>query len=136
LTNLIAFPAAAAPSHRTPSATATVDEAVIVQLLAARWPVGTRVRHKHSMWLGTIVPDSPQNCPGRHVGIAPAHCYVPAMAGLEPGAVCVEWDHPDAQPGAPERGPIGEPWPHPRIGLAWIRPGVLRPVRERERRTR
>ncbi|GLY81884.1 hypothetical protein [Actinoallomurus iriomotensis] len=136
MTNLIAFPSAAAASHRTPAVTATVDEAVVVQLLAARWPIGTRVRHKHSMWLGTIVPGNPETCPGAYVGIAPAHAYVAAMANLEPGVVCVQWDHPDTQPGFTERGPVDGPWPHPRIGLAWIRPGVLRVVRERERRTR
>jgi hypothetical protein len=118
--------AAAAPT--------TVDQAVVVQLLAARWPVGTRVRHKHSMWSGIVVPGDRHECPGTYVGIAPAHCYLPAMTGLEPGAVCVEWDHPDTQPDADVRGPHTEPWP-PRIGPAWMRPGVLRVVRERERRT-
>lgn len=122
----------------SPLTAAAPATAVVVQLLAAAWPVGARVRHKHSMWLGTIVPGYRAGCPGAYVGTAPAHCYVPAMAGLEPGAVCVQWDHPDTQPGAPERGPIGGPWPHPQIGPAWIRPGVLRVVRRelRERRPR
>lgn len=125
--SIIAFPSAS-PAPAT-AVTATVDEAVVVQLLAVRFPVGTRVRHKHSMWVGTVMPANPHHCPGAYVGVAPAHCYVPG--GTEPGAVCVVWDHPDTQPGFTSRGPYTAPWPNPRVGPAWMRPGVLRLVRER-----
>lgn len=126
----------AARRAAVPATAATFHELVVIQRLAARWPVGARVRHKHSMWLGAIVPGDPAQCPGIWTGYAPAHCYIPAAVHLDQGAVCVQWDHPDQQPGAPERGPLNDVWPHPRIGPAWIRPGILRLVRERERRTR
>lgn len=129
MTNLLAFPSTAA---RPPAVTVPVDKLVEVQLLAARWPVGARVRHKHSMWVGTIVTGDPAGCPGMYAGVAPAHCYVPGDG--EPGAVCVLWDHPNTQRDAAQRPPVTGPWPHPQIGPAWIRPGVLRLARERTAR--
>lgn len=113
----------------------SADEAVTLQVLAASWPVGTRVRHGHSMWLGRIVPGDSAGCPGTHIGTAPAHCLLPAAAGHDDGAVCVQWDHPDTQPGAENRDPVAV-WPDPQIGPAWMRPGVLRLVRVRERSVR
>ncbi|MDN3356030.1 hypothetical protein [Actinomadura sp. DC4] len=113
------------------SVTANVDQAVVVQLLAARWPVGTRVRHKHSLWTGVVAPGDPADCPGVYAGDAPAHAYLPAEQ-RDPGLVCVLWDHPNSQRDAAERRPHRGPWPHPEVGLAWMRPGVLRVARERE----
>lgn len=98
--------------------------------LAEDWPVGRRVRHRYSMWVGTIVPGDAGDCPGAYVGTAPAHCLLPTDRGTVPGAVCVQWNHPDKQPGAAERAPLSGPWPHDAIGPAWMRPGVLRLLRE------
>ncbi|MGH3380398.1 MAG: hypothetical protein ACRDP6_37250 [Actinoallomurus sp.] len=133
MTSIIAFPSAAGAP--TPVVTATIDQVVVVQLLAARWPVGARVRHVHSMWIGTIVPGTPEDCPGAYVGVAPAHCYVPNGA-REPGLVCVTWDHPNTQRDAADRTPYAGPWPHPQIGPAWMRQGLLRLARDRTAATR
>lgn len=107
----------------------TAEEATALRDLAARWPVGRRIRHRYSAWRGTIIAGAPDGCPGIYDGAAPAHCLIPADAGRLPGAVCVQWDHPSTQPGAADRDPFPGAWPHPRIGPAWMRPGVLWPLR-------
>lgn len=106
----------------------TVEQAALLEDLAERWPVGQRVRHRRSAWYGTITPGTSADCPGVHIGPAPAHCVLPAGAGHLPGAVCVLWDHPSRQLGAGDRDPFRGEWPDPRVGPAWMRPGVLWPV--------
>ncbi len=75
--------------------------------VAARWPVGTRVRHADAGWGGQVVPGT--NPPGEPVSRDQAHCYVPADTHRSPAAVCVTWDR------------------HPKVA-DWFRPEVLQRV--------
>ncbi|MEV5710079.1 hypothetical protein [Actinoallomurus sp. NPDC052274] len=116
--------------------TVTATEAAQLQQLAERWPVGLRVRNKHTMWSGTIVSGRAADCPGAYTGPEPAHCFVPTETGEVPGAVCVQWDHPNTQPNADPAKPYTGVWPNPRTGPAWMRPGVLRPIKRERTSTR
>jgi hypothetical protein len=106
---------APAPAPAAAGAVRSVRVAVAEHLaaLADRWPVGMRVRHAESGWVGTVTPDVCGEPPGFAVDGESAHCLLfepPYGRRPAPAVVCVAWDHPAA------------------VEVAWMRPERLRPA--------
>jgi hypothetical protein len=79
--------------------------------LERNWPVGTRVRHVGSGWVGTVTRDTSEHAPPIVAGQAPAHglLFAPPYCGRDvPAVVGIAWDHGEA------------------AEVAWMRPGRLR----------
>lgn len=103
-------------------------EAVLGALVRA-WPVGTRVRHAVSGWVGTVRPDPDRSLDLARIASDGAHGLLfdaireREPAGRTPCVVCVVWDiTADDGPASPVDGP------------AWMRADRLRPAERRTRR--
>jgi hypothetical protein len=91
-------------THAGGAAVAPVSPSVGTYLAALerRWPVGTRVRHAGSGWLGTVTADTSGQAPGITVGsdVGPgaAHglLFEPPYGRRVPAVVCVAWDRAEA----------------------------------------
>jgi hypothetical protein len=99
-------------SYTVRNAAALVSRPVGAYLaeLERDWPVGARVRHAGSGWLGTVTVDTTDQAPGIADGAHQAHglLFEPPYCGRDAAVVCVAWDGCGA----------GQ--------VAWMRPGQLR----------
>jgi hypothetical protein len=83
------------PSGNT-AASAAPSIGAFLDELAGEWPVGARVRHTCSGWVGTVTTDTSRQAPGITTGSEPAHglLFEPpydAERGV-PAVVYVVWD--------------------------------------------
>lgn len=115
------------------SAAAAGEVAAQLAELARRWPVGLRVRHTDSGWLGTVTADAPGQAPGITVGDEPAaHCllFAPPYGQNVPAVVCVAWDRAGAAEVAWMRTEWLQPAPDP---APHVRPAERPHLRRRAR---
>jgi hypothetical protein len=87
----------------------TDSERHALAVLAATWPVGTRVVHEAGRG-GTVRLDNPAHVPGLHTGCPTAWCLTPGDSAT--GMVCVSWDNP-----------------HSLTWLHWVPAGTIRRAR-------